>query len=133
MRGRHLIVPALAPVVALAVAAGSTPGTAASTAARAASTTVTIKAQGVDLSGLVKSPRRSCVDGRKVVVFKQVGTRGGGDDVRFASDTAQAMSGGFAEWSTGNTGTPGRFYAKVNRTAHCLGDTSPTIRARRSS
>ena len=128
---RHLIVP----VVALGVAAWlTTSGLATSSAAapRVAATTVTIKAQGTDLSGLVKSPTRRCVDGRKVVVFKQKGSRGGGDDVRFASDTASLTMSGAAEWSTGTTGTPGRFYAKVRRTAGCRGDTSPTIRATRN-
>jgi hypothetical protein len=67
------------------------------------------------------------VTDRKVVVFKQVGTRGGGDDQNFASD--QADSDG--SWSTGNTGTEGKFYAKVRATTRCQGDTSPTIRARR--
>ena len=131
MRGRQLVATAVVPVVALGVAAGLTAGEGAAAASRSAATVVTIKAQGTDLSGLVKSPRRKCVVNRKVVVFKQVGTRGGGDDVRFASDTAQLAMSGFGEWSTGNTGTPGRFYAKVRHTAGCQGDTSPTIRARR--
>ncbi len=39
---------------------------------------------------------------------------------------------GFGEWSTGNTGTPGRFHAKVRHTDGCRGDTSPTIRAQRN-
>jgi hypothetical protein len=130
MRGKHLVGTALVPVVALGVAAGLTAGEGAAAAARSAATTVTIKAQGTDLSGKVTSPRAACVDGRKVVVFKQVGTRGGGDDVRFASDTVSAM-GKVGTWSTGNTGTPGRFYAKVRHTAGCQGDTSPTVRARR--
>lgn len=63
-------------------------------------------------------------------MFKQVGSRGGGDDTRFASDTVSAI-GTVGTWSTGNTGTPGRFYAKVRQTTGCQGDTSPTIRARR--
>ena len=44
-----------------------------------------------------------------------------------ASDTTE-LSGGVGEWSTGNTGTEGRFYAKVNQKPRCQGDTSPTIR-----
>ena len=59
--------------------------------------------------------------------MKQVGTRGGGDDQKFASDLA-ASDG---SWSTGNTGTAGRFYAKIRATTTCTGDTSPTIRATR--
>src|SRR4249920_456164 len=78
-----------------------------------AATTVTIKAEGTDLSGTVKSPRpHKCVQDRKVIVIKQKGARGGGDDVKFASDTAD-LNGTVGEWSTGTTGTAGRFYARV--------------------
>jgi hypothetical protein len=97
-----------------------------------APSTVTIKAEGTDLSGKLKSPKlQKCVQGRKVIVFKQKGTRGGGDDINFASDTAD-VSGTVGEWSTGTTGTEGRFYAKVRPIDGCKGDTSDTIRARRS-
>jgi hypothetical protein len=61
-----------------------------------------------------------------VLLIRQVGTRGGGDDERLASDTA-SLNGDVYEWSTGNTGTAGKFYAKVRRTAKCKGDTSPTV------
>lgn len=104
------------------------PATAAGQSALApARSTVTIKAEGTDLSGTLKSPRAACVENRKVIVIKQVGARGGGNDQSFASDTADADG----SWNTGNTGTPGRFYAKVKKTTRCKGDTSPTIRARR--
>ncbi len=115
------------PVTAAAVVAGLvlTPGTA--WAARAGST-VTISAEGTDLFGTVSSPKPGkCAEGRKVIVIKQVGARGGGDDKTFASDTAEKQGSVYA-WSTGNTGTSGRFYAKVRRTADCKGDTSPTIK-----
>jgi hypothetical protein len=92
-----------------------------------AATTVTIKAEGVDLSGKVKSPRQACVTDRKVILIKQIGTRGGGDDIKFASDTASSDG----SWSTGTTGTAGKFYAKVKATTRCQGDTSPTVRAHR--
>jgi hypothetical protein len=62
-----------------------------------------------------------------VIVFKQIGSKGGGNDQNFASDTADSDG----SWNTGNTGTPGRFYAKVRPTGACKGDTSRTIRARR--
>ncbi|NYD42606.1 hypothetical protein [Nocardioides panaciterrulae] len=129
MRLKHLAVPALA----LGVAAGLTTSGSVAAAAGDSATTVTIKAQGTDLSGLVKSSHRKCVDGRKVIVFKQKGARGGGDDTRFASDTASLTMSGAAQWSTGNTGTPGRFYAKVRHIDGCRADTSPTIRASRNS
>jgi hypothetical protein len=128
MRSRVVAAPALT----ILVTAGLTAGTAASDAATRADTTVTIKAEGTDLSGKVKSPRpKRCADGRKVVVIKQVGARGGGNDIWFASDTA-SLQGDVYRWSTGNTGTEGRFYAKVKRTEGCKGDTSRTIRAVRS-
>jgi hypothetical protein len=92
-----------------------------------ASTTVTIKAEGVDLSGKVKSARQVCVTDRKVILIKQIGSRGGGDDIKFASDLASSDG----SWSTGTTGTAGKFYAKVKRTTKCQGDTSPTVRASR--
>jgi hypothetical protein len=117
---------------ALAASAGSAIvllGPAGSAVAPATST-VTIQADGTDLSGTVMSPRTACKDGRKVIVIKQIGTRGGGDDIRFASDTAE-LQDGIGVWSTGNTGTPGRFYAKVKKTDLCKRDTSPTIRATR--
>ena len=99
----------------------------ATTSKAKATTTVTIKAEGTDLSGKVKSPRQRCITDRKVILVKQVGARGGGDDVNFASDTASSDG----SWSTGTTGTPGKFYSKVKPTASCKGDTSPTVHAHR--
>jgi hypothetical protein len=99
----------------------------ASTDKSLADSTVTIKAEGVDLSGKVKSPRQSCITDRKVIVFKQIGTRGGGDDDNFASDNASSDG----SWSTGTTGVAGKFYARVRTTTMCKKDTSPTIRATR--
>lgn len=114
------------PVVVMMTGLLLTSGAAAG-AARAPST-VTIKAEGTDLSGTVSSPRPvKCADGRKVIVLKQVGTRGGGDDEKLGTDTAEKQGGAFV-WSTGNTGQSGRFYAKVRRTASCKSDTSPTIK-----
>jgi hypothetical protein len=66
-----------------------------------------------------------------VIVFKQIGPRGGGNDINFASDTA-SLEGGVYRWSTGNTGTEGRFYAKVRPIDGCTGDTSRTIRVQRN-
>jgi hypothetical protein len=114
----------LVAAVALPASAGAAH---ASTDRSKAATTVTIKAAGVDLSGKVKSARQACVTNRKVIVIKQVGTRGGGDDKKFASDLA-ASDG---SWDTGNTGTAGKFYAKVNATTQCRAASSPTIRAHR--
>ncbi len=100
----------------------------AAEAAALAPSTVTIQAEGVDLSGAVSSPHEACLVDRKVIVFKQKGKRGGDDDVKFASDT----TGSDGSWSTGNTGTEGKFYAKVRKTATCSVDFSPTVKAVRN-
>ena len=71
-----------------------------------------------------------CADGRTVLLIKQIGTRGGGDDIRFGMDTA-GLQGDVYTWSTGTTGTAGRFYARVKPIEGCKGDTSPTVRAQR--
>lgn len=126
MRGKHLAVPAIALCI---VGVGFTGGAEAAAKAR---TTVTIKAENTDLSGTVSSPKpNKCAAGRTVILMKQKGTRGGGNDVRIASDTA-SKQGGVYRWSTGNTGMEGRFYAKVRATSKCKGDTSRTVRAERS-
>lgn len=65
-----------------------------------------------------------------MIVIRQRGARGGGNDERFATDTA-GLNGDVYEWSTGDTGTEGRFHAKVKRTPKCKADTSRTIRAQR--
>lgn len=128
MKGRLLVIPALA----IGVAAGLTTGVGTAAAAGRAATTVTIVAEGTDMSGVVSSPKPlQCAANRQVVVFKQKGARGGGNDVRFASDTA-SLSAGAYRWSTGNTGTEGKFYAKVRRTAKCKADSSPSIRVSRN-
>ena len=127
MKGRILLVPVLAiGVLSVGVLSGAATGAGA---AAPVATTVTIKAEGTDLSGLVKSTKpKKCSDGRKVVVWQQIGTRGGGDDIRFASDTASKQGSVYA-WSTGNTGTEGYFYARVRKIEGCKGDTSKTVYA----
>lgn len=126
MRRKLMAVPVIA---LLTVSAGLMTG---ADAAAKAKTTVTITAEGTDLSGVVRSPKpKKCAKDRKVIVFKQVGARGGGDDTKFASDTAGKQGDVYA-WSTGNTGTEGRFYARVRPTAACKGDTSPTVLAQRN-
>jgi hypothetical protein len=121
----------LALVPAVLVAGSSLPASSAPAAKAAAHVTVTIKAEGVDLSGQVKSTKKKCKANRTVVVIKQKGKRGGDDDTRFASDTTDLQNGKYV-WSTGNTGTPGRFYAKVAKKPGCSKDSSPTIRATRN-
>lgn len=104
---------------------------AAAHAAPKAAVTVTITAEGTDLSGTVRSSRPAvCAADRTVVVFKVRGAVGGGDDERFASDSVD-LSGGRYVWSTGNTGTEGRFYAKLKGTADCRPARSGVVRAQR--
>lgn len=104
---------------------------AASHAAPKADVTVTITAEGTDLSGTVRSPRpATCAADRTVVVFKVEGAVGGGDDERFASDTVDLSAGRYT-WSTGNTGTEGRFYARLKGTADCRPARSGVVRAQR--
>ena len=120
----------LALATAAAVAGGMLAPAASGAVATRASTTVTIKTQNGDFWGtLLTSRPRVCGKDRKVVVLKQVGaTQDPSVDVRVASDLA-SRNGDVFEWSTGNTGLTGKFYARVTRTPDCKGDTSDTVRA----
>ena len=118
----------LAAALGTATAAAVLVGMPASDAAGRADNVVTIKAEGTDLSGTVKSKRRVCKDERKVLLVKQKGARGGADDKVIASDTTE-LQNGVGEWSTGNTGIEGKFYAKVKRTPQCKAAESRTVRA----
>ncbi|WP_182525502.1 hypothetical protein [Nocardioides dongkuii] len=112
---------------ALLAPAQAAPATSAAAPARAA-VTVTITAEGTDMSGVVKSPRpRRCAADRTVKVFKMVA----GEPHLWVADTTERQGRRYT-WSTGNTGTEGRFYARVARTQDCKGDVSPTIRVRRA-
>ena len=127
MRAKVLLVPVV--VLALSAVLSSSAGAAQHSSRTLANTTVTIRAQGTDLSGQVRSPAPNrCANNRNVIVFKQIGPRGGGNDVRFANDTASFSNGAY-RWSTGNTGTPGRFYAHVFKTTQCKGASSITVQA----
>ena len=122
----------LAVGLGLATTAAVLVGTPSSQAMDRATTTVTIQAEGTDLSGTVLSKRRACKDERKVLLVKQKGSKGGADDQVISSDTTE-LEDGVGEWSTGNTGLEGRFYAKVKPTALCKGAVSPTVRAVREN
>jgi hypothetical protein len=116
-------------ITALIVGAVSIAGTVTAGAGQKADTIVTIKAEGTDLSGVVKSPRpKKCAKDRKVTVFKQKGaSQNPKVDEKFASDTA-SLNGGRYEWNTGNTGQTGKFYARVAPNQFCKKDTSRTIK-----
>lgn len=93
---------------------------------------LTIRAAGVDLSGTLTTASPVCGAHRMVQVWRQIGTRGGGDDQRFAQDTTEHVSGHTYRWDTGNTGVAGRFYATVRGTTTCAPASTPTIRATRT-
>jgi hypothetical protein len=118
----------LTAVVALAALGGIA---APSSAGGLLDTSVTIKVEGRDFSGSVRSPDpATCAEGRKVILFKQIGSeQDRSADQRVASDTA-SLNGDRYEWSTGNTGQRGNFYARVRKTAECKGDTSRTLHTR---
>ncbi|MET0525960.1 MAG: hypothetical protein ABWZ91_14240 [Nocardioides sp.] len=118
----------LAAAVGLATAAAVLVSAPSSQAAARADNVVTIKAEGTDLSGTVKSKRRACKNERKVFLVKQKGAKGGSDDKVIASDTTE-LDDGVGVWSTGNTGIEGRFYAKIKRTPLCKAAVSRTVRA----
>jgi hypothetical protein len=97
-----------------------------------ADTTVTIKVEGSDYFGFVKSDRPlRCAEGRKVVVYKQKGdAQSPRTDKRVGMDTA-SLNGDRYMWSTGNSGVYGKIYARAGRTEFCKADSSPTIRVPR--
>ena len=129
MTSKRLAVPvALLATAALTVSASSLTQAAAPTAK--ADVTVTIDNEQTDIFGTLKSPRRICKAEREVRLIKVIGTRGGGDDSFFASDTTD-LNNGVWEWETGQLGTEGRFYARVKGTPHCKRDSSRTIRVQR--
>ena len=100
-------------------------------AATKARTTLTIQAEGVDLSGKVKSSKLSCLGNRTVKVYKQKGTQQSpSTDTVIASDISERV-GDHGEWSVGNTGMEGKFYARTRGNLECTGATSTTIVARR--
>ncbi|HWM74773.1 MAG TPA: hypothetical protein VNQ53_13570 [Nocardioides sp.] len=125
---RHTTTRMLAAALGTATAAAVLIGVPASDAAGRANNVVTIKAEGTDLSGTVKSNRRACKNERKVLLILQRGARGGANDELFASDTTE-LRNGVGHWNTGNLGFEGKFYAKIKRTAQCKAATSRTVRA----
>jgi len=118
-------------VVAVVFGAVSIAGTVTAGAGTVrAETTVTIRTENGDFWGFVSSPRPlKCAEGRKIVLFKQVGAEQDPRvDQRIADDTA-SLNGDRYEWSTGNTGKFGKFYARAGKTDDCKGDTSKTVRS----
>ena len=74
---------------------------------------VTITQDNAEMSGTVRSKRpKRCANNRTVWVWEQIGTRGGGDDIKSFQDTTSKQGTTYV-WNTGTTGVEGFFYAKV--------------------
>lgn len=117
----------LAALTALTMAAAAGPVE----AAQKAKTTLTIKAEGVDLSGTVKSSNRDCLGERNIKLYKQKGSQQNPSaDSQIGTDTSERQ-GKIGVWSTGNTGISGKFYVRTGSTPECTAATSETIVARR--
>ena len=116
-------------LLALAVSVTAFGAVASAQAAGKAETKVNIKGEDGDYYGYVKSSDAgNCANGRKVKVFKQLGSvQDPKNDLKIGSDYAQP-NGDRYMWSIGNSGYKhGHFYAKVGKTSVCKGDTSKTI------
>jgi hypothetical protein len=96
----------------------------------AAKTKVTITGGGGEYFGYVKSDKLKCKNGRKVKLYKQLGSKPHPKNDKFInSDIAQANNNGY-QWNTGSTGVHrGKVYAHVGRIAGCKPDNSKTIHA----
>jgi len=117
-----------ATLAALVISATALSGVATANAAGKAETKVSIKGEGGDYYGYVKSSDSDCANGRKVKVFKQLGSdQNPKSDLKIGTDTAQP-NGTKYMWAIGNSGYKhGKFYAKVGKTSECKGATSKTI------
>ncbi len=94
-----------------------------------AKTKVTFHAQNGDFYGKVKSPRlNKCADNRKVKVYRQEGNEQNPRDEEVVASDISELNGNHGEWSTGNTGLSGKFYARAGKTPDCKADASKTKR-----
>lgn len=117
-----------AAVLAVALPTGMAAGAAPGASAPRAAVTVTITAQGTDMSGTVASRRPlRCAANRTVKLYRLID----GEPHLWATDTTSKQGGKYV-WSSGNTGAPGRYYARVGAKPGCRGDASRTIRVVRS-
>ncbi len=111
------------------VVGGALVTAALATAGSRANTEVTIKSEGGDPVGTVKSSDvANCADDRLVKIYKQKGgAQGGGDDVYTGVSDTTSFSNGKYRWSVGQPGLNGKHYARAPGTPDCKGDNSPTI------
>ncbi len=96
----------------------------------ATETKVTITGGGGEYFGKVKSTKLKCKNGRKVKLYKQLGSEPHPSSDKFInSDIAQANGPDYT-WNTGSTGVHhGKVYAHVGRITGCKPDNSRTIQA----
>ncbi len=88
---------------------------------------VTITQDNAEMSGTVRSKRpKRCANNRTVWVWEQIGSRGGGDDIKSFQDTTSKQGTKYV-WNTGTTGVEGFFYAKVGGKKGCKPGVSRTI------
>ena len=94
-----------------------------------ADTQVTIKSEGGDPVGTVKSSNEhDCADDRLVKIYREKGgEQGGGDDVYTGSQDTTSFSNGKYRWSVGQPGLEGKHYARAPGTSKCKADNSKTI------
>ena len=94
-----------------------------------ADTQVTIKSEGGDPVGTVKSSNEGkCADDRLVKIYKEKGGEpGGGDDVYTGVSDTTSFSNGKYRWSVGQPGLNGKHYARAPGTNKCKADNSETI------
>ena len=123
---RHSLAALAISALALAGLAGA--GTAA--ASGPAPTKVLIQAESGGFFGYVKSPKLECKSERKIVLYKQLGSKPNpATDQQVGMDLAQANNEGY-EWNMGNPGLhSGRYYARAARTPQCKAANSVTLRA----
>ena len=118
----------IAMLSALLLVGAVTTASAAKKKNKKAPTTVTIKAQGEDLSGVVKSKKTKCKKKRTVIVYRQKTKRQDPrKDQKIASDITDKINGKY-RWSTGNTGMYGNLYAQAAKKKGCKVATSKTVR-----
>lgn len=113
----------LALVAALSLTAVALPGTAL--AAKSAKVKVTLKSNGGDFSGRVKSKSADCIAERQVVVYEQAGSKPKpATDEIYSSDTSEQDG----SWSLGNNRASGAtFYAYVAKIQGCKAATSKSV------
>ena len=95
--------------------------------ASGAKTTVTIK--GPDhVYGTIKSPRSSCLGGRKVLIYKQKGSSQNHKVDQKVYSTTSTKQGNKGIWDAGNPGLGhGKFYAEARKSPGCKAGFSKTV------